>query len=357
MQSKQPHQPSGPSPEAVAAFESVPNTILVRVLEKLSPPERKKLLWIQRRLAHPSFYPWIDGELEKLFRVVLDPKWQAQAAWLYPPHTGGERAARVVSGGPMKIFADTKGEHFGIPEPIYQAFVGFARELWLLARVRAIRLEREKCQKTGEGRDAVACWFHGSCDQVYRIWLSMGNWPGRVKRYAWVRFNVGTFDPCFIDADSYHNWRLLVLWVLDLEGFDDNNHEEVYQWHRKHGLESKLFHSSEDIPKEYFDWVDSKARVRIHNWTEIEQLPPNTVYVGRSPKGEVNEEYPWGNPYKVKEHGLKKSLRLHDKYLERSPELVQRIKSELPGKNLACWCKLGEPCHADILLKIANENL
>jgi len=28
---------------------------------------------------------------------------------------------------------------------------------------------------------------------------------------------------------------------------------------------------------------------------------------------------------------------------------------ELRGKNLACWCKIGEPCHADILLKIANE--
>jgi len=28
---------------------------------------------------------------------------------------------------------------------------------------------------------------------------------------------------------------------------------------------------------------------------------------------------------------------------------------ELRGKNLACFCKIGEPCHADVLLKIANE--
>lgn len=27
----------------------------------------------------------------------------------------------------------------------------------------------------------------------------------------------------------------------------------------------------------------------------------------------------------------------------------------LRGKNLACWCKLGAPCHADVLLKLANE--
>lgn len=27
----------------------------------------------------------------------------------------------------------------------------------------------------------------------------------------------------------------------------------------------------------------------------------------------------------------------------------------LRGKNLACWCKLGTPCHADVLLEIANR--
>lgn len=27
----------------------------------------------------------------------------------------------------------------------------------------------------------------------------------------------------------------------------------------------------------------------------------------------------------------------------------------LRGKNLACWCKPGETCHADVLLEIANK--
>jgi hypothetical protein len=31
------------------------------------------------------------------------------------------------------------------------------------------------------------------------------------------------------------------------------------------------------------------------------------------------------------------------------------IKAELRGKNLACWCKQGEPCHADVLLELANR--
>jgi hypothetical protein len=30
------------------------------------------------------------------------------------------------------------------------------------------------------------------------------------------------------------------------------------------------------------------------------------------------------------------------------------IKRELRGKNLACWCPEGGPCHADVLLEIAN---
>jgi hypothetical protein len=29
---------------------------------------------------------------------------------------------------------------------------------------------------------------------------------------------------------------------------------------------------------------------------------------------------------------------------------------ELRGKNLSCWCPLDKKCHADILLKILNEN-
>ena len=28
---------------------------------------------------------------------------------------------------------------------------------------------------------------------------------------------------------------------------------------------------------------------------------------------------------------------------------------ELRGHDLACWCPLGQPCHADVLLEIAND--
>lgn len=33
---------------------------------------------------------------------------------------------------------------------------------------------------------------------------------------------------------------------------------------------------------------------------------------------------------------------------------VDDIRRELAGKDLACWCRLDQPCHADVLLEIAN---
>lgn len=32
----------------------------------------------------------------------------------------------------------------------------------------------------------------------------------------------------------------------------------------------------------------------------------------------------------------------------------EEIRSALAGRDLACWCPLDEPCHADVLLEVAN---
>lgn len=36
------------------------------------------------------------------------------------------------------------------------------------------------------------------------------------------------------------------------------------------------------------------------------------------------------------------------------PPSLETIRKELRGKNLACWCPIAGPCHADVLLEIAN---
>ena len=88
------------------------------------------------------------------------------------------------------------------------------------------------------------------------------------------------------------------------------------------------------------------------------------VYVGRGSA--------WGNPFIIGKDGTAKEVvqkyadsltpyRHHgensgmDKLLY-SIANMDAIKHELRGKNLACWCAPDQPCHADVLLEIANED-
>lgn len=36
------------------------------------------------------------------------------------------------------------------------------------------------------------------------------------------------------------------------------------------------------------------------------------------------------------------------------PFTAEQARAELAGRDLACWCPLDQPCHADVLLEIAN---
>ncbi len=37
-------------------------------------------------------------------------------------------------------------------------------------------------------------------------------------------------------------------------------------------------------------------------------------------------------------------------------EIRAALRGELRGHDLVCWCPLDQPCHADVLLRIANED-
>lgn len=95
-------------------------------------------------------------------------------------------------------------------------------------------------------------------------------------------------------------------------------------------------------------------RKRTKGW----KIPTNSIYVGRPTL--------WGNPCIVGKKinfdrvsnvvvTPKLAVLLYKTYIEERELLQLQIKSHLKGKNLACWCPLNEPCHADILLKIANS--
>jgi hypothetical protein len=78
------------------------------------------------------------------------------------------------------------------------------------------------------------------------------------------------------------------------------------------------------------------------------RIPPNTVKVCRPGR--------YGNPYKVAEHTTQaEAVVLYRRYLETLTDLdLCILREDLKGKNLACWCKQGTPCHADALLELAN---
>lgn len=93
-------------------------------------------------------------------------------------------------------------------------------------------------------------------------------------------------------------------------------------------------------------------RKRTKGW----KMPAGAIYVGRPTK--------WGNPFQVgtTTMGLNRMTREQAVAAYRvrvgSNPLIfptkHEIRDELRGKDLACWCPLDQPCHADVLLEIAN---
>lgn len=119
-------------------------------------------------------------------------------------------------------------------------------------------------------------------------------------------------------------------------------------------------------------------RKRTKGWT----MPPNTVYVGRPSK--------WGNPFiayndrqpghdRMGYHTLSAGMavisfaqvietgwcsipvpRWPKGKIPREWVTIEDVRRELRGKDLACGCPLVDkdgnkfPCHADVLLEIAN---
>jgi hypothetical protein len=83
----------------------------------------------------------------------------------------------------------------------------------------------------------------------------------------------------------------------------------------------------------------------------------------RLPEGArcVTRPGPFGNPFPVARPG---DPAAHAEAVARfrhwigEPEqaaLRDRVRSELRGRDLACYCAEGLPCHADVLLELANE--
>jgi hypothetical protein len=63
----------------------------------------------------------------------------------------------------------------------------------------------------------------------------------------------------------------------------------------------------------------------------------------------------WGNPHPL-DLGREEAVCRYraDLLADRLRVSVADVKRELRGRDLACYCPLDEPCHADVLLEYAN---
>jgi hypothetical protein len=103
-------------------------------------------------------------------------------------------------------------------------------------------------------------------------------------------------------------------------------------------------------------------RKRTKGW----KMPEGAVYVGRPTK--------WGNPFIVSSLGAMNAYRDYTNNVDlwtewpcvdsetavrayREMVAPYRDLSKLRGKDLACWCPLDQPCHADVLLELANQEI
>lgn len=81
----------------------------------------------------------------------------------------------------------------------------------------------------------------------------------------------------------------------------------------------------------------------------------------------------WGNPFVIGQEFVRRKMTpgggqiantvtdaahavaLYRRFTARETAVQIDAYHELRGKNLACWCKPGAPCHADVLLELANS--
>jgi hypothetical protein len=114
-------------------------------------------------------------------------------------------------------------------------------------------------------------------------------------------------------------------------------------------------------------------RRRTKGW----RMPDGALYVGRPSR--------WGNPFVVGEFAphrhraaghpfelyidrhriarVDQAVALYSRIITEPTEhqyvghvapTVDEVRRELAGRDLACWCPLELPCHADVLLRLAN---
>ena len=92
-------------------------------------------------------------------------------------------------------------------------------------------------------------------------------------------------------------------------------------------------------------------RVRITGDLYHPVVPAGATRVDRATR--------WGNPHKVTVEldAVEAVDRFRDDlFAGRLRVTVDDVRRQLNGQDLACWCKPDAPCHADVLVSVANQS-
>jgi len=80
------------------------------------------------------------------------------------------------------------------------------------------------------------------------------------------------------------------------------------------------------------------------------------VYCGRAMPDRNLPESPWANPFRIGSDGDRDEvIRKHRVWLFEHPQLAARVKEELYGKILGCWCA-PQRCHCDTYVELAEAH-
>jgi hypothetical protein len=103
-------------------------------------------------------------------------------------------------------------------------------------------------------------------------------------------------------------------------------------------------------------------RVRVAGDLFHGRVPAGAVYVGRPAPGLPGSRF--ANPHKVGacrvcrvRHDQAGAVAAYAEDLDGDLVLLAAVREELAGRDLACWCRPGLPCHATVLVVRANATV
>ncbi|CAF0867800.1 unnamed protein product [Adineta ricciae] len=174
----------------------------------------------------------------------------------------------------------------------------------------------------GTNERDLEAFFNEKCGNVKRVRIIYDNNTQQSRGFAFVNFNT---DDALNTALNLSDCRLDGR-VLRISPAEARNSSSV----------------STDQVASTTPQTTNKHRTQVVHCKKSKY----DVYIGRPSD--------WGNPFVIGKDGDRDDvIRKYRNWIMRQADLLARIKPELQGKRIACWCK-PEACHGDVLAELAD---